>query len=77
MTFGITMGDSSGVGPEILLKAFRNGELHHRVVAFGDLAILEHCNQKLGFGVALETSGRPDGSRGGLPQRSGPQPPLG
>ncbi len=54
MILGVTMGDSSGVGPEILLKAFRDGEIRHRIVVFGDLAILEHCNQKLGYGVALK-----------------------
>jgi 4-hydroxy-L-threonine phosphate dehydrogenase PdxA len=32
MIFGITMGDSSGVGPEILLKAFSQGLLRHPVV---------------------------------------------
>ena len=53
MIFGITMGDSSGVGPEILLKAFQNGELHWPVVAYGDLPILEHCNQALGYDVTL------------------------
>ena len=53
MIFGITMGDSSGVGPEILLKAYRNGELRQPLVAFGDLSILEHCNQALGCGVPL------------------------
>jgi 4-phospho-D-threonate 3-dehydrogenase / 4-phospho-D-erythronate 3-dehydrogenase len=54
MIFGITMGDSSGVGPEILLKAFRNGELRRPVVAYGDLSILEHCNRALGYGVPLQ-----------------------
>ncbi|MFN0166396.1 MAG: 4-hydroxythreonine-4-phosphate dehydrogenase PdxA [Bryobacteraceae bacterium] len=53
MTFGITMGDSSGVGPEILLNAWRRGEIDHRVVAFGDLAILDHCNRLLSYGVPL------------------------
>ena len=53
MIFGITMGDSSGVGPEILLKAFRNGELRRPVVAYGDLSILEHCNRALSYGVPL------------------------
>ncbi len=57
MIFGITMGDSSGVGPEILLKAFRAGELRHKVVAFGDLEILEHCNARLGYGVPLRKAG--------------------
>jgi 4-phospho-D-threonate 3-dehydrogenase / 4-phospho-D-erythronate 3-dehydrogenase len=53
MIFGITMGDSSGVGPEILIKAFRNGELRQPLVVFGDLSILERCNQALGYGVPL------------------------
>ena len=55
MILGITMGDSSGVGPEILLKAFRAGELTEPVVAFGDLAVLDYCNRSLGFGVALRS----------------------
>lgn len=53
MILGITMGDSSGVGPEILLKAFRAGELRHQVVVFGDLSVLEACNRQLGYGVPL------------------------
>jgi 4-hydroxythreonine-4-phosphate dehydrogenase len=59
MTLGVTMGDSSGVGPEILLNAFRKGEIRHNVVAFGDLAILEHCNQRLGYGVPLRKAAGP------------------
>ena len=51
--FGITMGDSSGVGPEILLRAWRAGELRHPVVAYGDLAVLEECNRRLEYGVPL------------------------
>jgi len=61
MIFGITMGDSSGVGPEIVLKAFRGGELRHRVVVFGDLAVLAHSNQLLGFGVPLHPASGPAG----------------
>jgi len=59
MIFGITMGDASGVGPEILLKAFRDGLLRHRVIAFGDLAILECCNARLGYGVPLRKAAGP------------------
>ncbi|MEK7405345.1 MAG: 4-hydroxythreonine-4-phosphate dehydrogenase PdxA [Acidobacteriota bacterium] len=59
MIFGITMGDSSGVGPEILLKAYRNGELGHKVAAFGDLAVLAHCNRLLGYDVALRAAASP------------------
>ncbi len=59
MIFGITMGDSSGVGPEILLKAFRRGELRHKIVVFGDLAILRYCNEVLKFGVRLRPCANP------------------
>jgi 4-hydroxythreonine-4-phosphate dehydrogenase len=60
MIYGITMGDSSGVGPEILLKAFRAGELKYPVVAFGDLAALDHYNDHLGCGVALRSIAKPE-----------------
>jgi 4-hydroxythreonine-4-phosphate dehydrogenase len=59
MVFGITMGDSSGVGPEILLKAYRNGELRGRVVAFGDIEVLEECNRRLAYGVRLRAASSP------------------
>ena len=57
--FGITMGDSSGVGPEILLRAWSRGELRHPVVAYGDLAVLEQANCQLGYGVSLRRVDRP------------------
>ena len=59
MTFGITMGDSSGVGPEIVLKAAAGGELRHPFVVFGDLAVLERANDELGFGVRLRAADEP------------------
>lgn len=57
--FGITMGDSSGVGPEILLRAWQAGELRHPVVAYGDLAVLEECNRRLNCGVTLRSIASP------------------
>ncbi|MEO8025233.1 MAG: 4-hydroxythreonine-4-phosphate dehydrogenase PdxA [Bryobacteraceae bacterium] len=51
--FGITIGDSSGVGPEILLKAIANNEIAQDFVAYGDLGALEFYNQALGYGVEL------------------------
>lgn len=66
MIFGITMGDASGVGPEILLKAFAAGELRHPVVAFGDLAVLERCNRELGYGVRMRAAGSPRDYREGV-----------
>ena len=63
--FGITMGDSSGVGPEILLKAFAGGELKYAVVAYGDLEALEYYNRKLGYGVDMANIGQPGEYRPG------------
>ena len=52
--YGITLGDSSGIGPEILLKAFLAGELPTPFRVFGDVTVLDHYNQLLGFNVQLE-----------------------
>ncbi len=57
--YGITMGDSSGVGPEILLRAFREGQIRFPVVAFGDLQVIESYNERLGYGVTLRKIVRP------------------
>jgi 4-hydroxythreonine-4-phosphate dehydrogenase len=51
--FGITMGDSSGIGPEIVLNAYRKRELRPRSVVFGDLPVLEYYNGSLAYGVPL------------------------
>lgn len=53
--YGITMGDSSGVGPEIVLDAFRKQEIKHSVVVFGDLSVLEYCKEKLRYDVPLRS----------------------
>lgn len=63
--FGITMGDSSGVGPEILLRAFRNGELRHPVIAYGDLTVLESVNRKLQCAVPIRAVQSPADYREG------------
>jgi len=47
--FGITMGDSSGVGPEILLMAWRRGEIRRPVVSYGDLSALELYDELLHY----------------------------
>jgi 4-hydroxythreonine-4-phosphate dehydrogenase len=53
MLYGITMGDSSGIGPEIILKSFSRAEIHHLIVVYGDLAVLHYYNQLLGLRVPL------------------------
>jgi 4-hydroxythreonine-4-phosphate dehydrogenase len=63
--FGITMGDSSGVGPEIVLNAFRKGELRHPCVVFGDYAVLQQVNAGLQYNVAMSIVGHPADYRSG------------
>lgn len=53
MTFGITMGDSSGVGPEIVLRSAAQREINVRYVVYGDMSVLQRANEELGFGVPL------------------------
>ena len=50
---GITMGDSSGVGPEIALRAFRDGEVTKDFILIGDYSALELANEMLGLNVPL------------------------
>jgi 4-hydroxythreonine-4-phosphate dehydrogenase len=52
--YGITLGDSSGVGPEILLKAFAGGDLPQPFRVFGDRAVLTYYNDRLRLGVQAD-----------------------
>ncbi len=54
------MGDASGVGPEILLKAFAAGELPQPFVAYGDAEALRFYNERLGYGVVLRSIAKPE-----------------
>lgn len=64
--FGITLGDSSGIGPEILLKAFRDGEIEHQIVVYGDTAALAFYNKQLGYNVPLQRIQREEDFRSGF-----------
>jgi len=48
----VTMGDASGVGPEIILRRFAQAELGDDVVIYGDQAILEAGAELLGLSIA-------------------------
>lgn len=39
--FAVTMGDASGVGPEIILRSYAGKELKEDIVVYGDLSILQ------------------------------------
>lgn len=58
--FGVTVGDSSGIGPEVLLKAYKEGRIRVPVVAYGDLVALAHYNRLLNYAVPLRTIRHPD-----------------
>jgi 4-hydroxythreonine-4-phosphate dehydrogenase len=57
--YGITMGDSSGIGPEVLLSCWRAGTLRHPVVVYGDIEALAYYNDLLGFEIELRKVASP------------------
>src|SRR5512140_3644564 len=65
MIFGITVGDSSGIGPEVLLKAWSKGEIRHPVVAYGDREVLDYYNSLLGYSVPIASIADPSERRDG------------
>ncbi len=50
---GISMGDANGVGPEILLRAFREDMLPEESIVTGDYSALRKCNDLLGLAIPL------------------------
>src|SRR5262245_15497772 len=65
--YGITMGDSSGIGPEVLLGCFRDGALRYPVVVYGDMEALAYYNELLRYKVELRRIASPaDYAPGGL-----------
>lgn len=61
----ITMGDSSGVGPEIVLHSFQKGELPGEFIVVGDMAVLETCNRMLKYEVPLHRITEVDAAQAG------------
>ena len=63
----ITMGDASGVGPEIVLRRAADGAFaDERVVIYGDLAVLRHGAELLGIDVDMEAISDPRQWRPGV-----------
>ena len=63
--FAVTMGDASGVGPEILLRRFTDGLLGEDAVAYGDAAVLDRGAELLGLVVPLHVVTAPSEARDG------------
>ncbi|MBI2504851.1 MAG: 4-hydroxythreonine-4-phosphate dehydrogenase PdxA [Candidatus Latescibacteria bacterium] len=57
----LTLGDPAGIGPEVVLKALREGGLQGRVrlLVVGDLRILERAASWLGWNPAFQVVTRP------------------
>jgi 4-phospho-D-threonate 3-dehydrogenase / 4-phospho-D-erythronate 3-dehydrogenase len=52
--FGITMGDPCGIGPEIILKAFRKKpELMENSIVFGSFELLNFYNERFEIGYKI------------------------
>ncbi len=60
MRLGITLGDASGVGPEILVRTFAQGQLPPNAIVIGDRGVVDYCCRRLGVAVATETIERPE-----------------
>ena len=59
MRMAITMGDASGVGPEIVLRRYAAGDLGDDVVVYGDGAVLAAGAQLLGLNVPIRAIAEP------------------
>lgn len=59
MRMAVTMGDASGVGPEILLRRFAAREFGDDIVAYGDAGILAAGARLLGLRLPLHVIGDP------------------
>ena len=61
----ITMGDASGVGPEIVLRRFAEGLLGNATVVYGDAAILNAGADLLGLDLRSRAVAHPSDLRSG------------
>ncbi|NLJ67571.1 MAG: 4-hydroxythreonine-4-phosphate dehydrogenase PdxA [Clostridiales bacterium] len=65
MLIGITMGDASGIGPELILRAFKEDSLEGDFIVIGDYKILDYCGRLLNietpFNIIQDVSEYKDG----------------
>ena len=50
---GISVGDANGVGPEILLRAYKAGKMTEDFIAIGDFSVLNYCNKLMQLDIPL------------------------
>ena len=59
LPIGITMGDPSGIGPELIAKLFQEGDLAAAAVVIGDRNIMERAARIVGAPVLIRCIGHP------------------
>ncbi len=61
---GISLGDPTGIGPEVTLKALASvaGNSRYRYLLIGDMDLAQHLNRHLALGLSLQTYHGPDSS---------------
>jgi 4-hydroxythreonine-4-phosphate dehydrogenase len=47
------MGDANGVGPEIILRSYKEDKLQADCIVIGDFSVMEFCNEHLQLGIQL------------------------
>ena len=67
MRMAVTMGDASGVGPEIALRRAAAGQLGDDVVVYGDAAILAAGARRLQLDVDIAGIDAPGEAQAGRP----------
>ena len=58
----VTMGDASGVGPEIAVRRFADGMLGDDAVVYGDASVLARVAAVLGLDVSIRPADGPEGA---------------
>ena len=58
----LTMGDPSGIGPEVIIKAFQDDTLplQSRVVVIGDARLLQETAKKYAPEILIHTINKPE-----------------
>ncbi|MFC6903821.1 4-hydroxythreonine-4-phosphate dehydrogenase PdxA [Halalkalicoccus tibetensis] len=59
-TIGITMGDPAGIGPEVIVKGYRELRETADVLVIGDADVVESAREVCGSDLGIERVGSPD-----------------
>lgn len=57
MAIGVTLGDASGVGPDILVRSYLAGNLPTETIVIGDRSVVDYCIETLGGEAEVRGAG--------------------